>query len=156
MKLLSLYVSYKIGLLSLGQVRSGVIAMLVEESDDRLFDVSYHSEADTFNLQKSTDLLFAHRGFSSLGPVALIKIFSAVISKSILAGEVASKDGVDLIARATNLLHVPGDFHELDTFRYASSEWAERHREQAVFHDAVLSEARIWAKLDVSTLLQKV
>jgi hypothetical protein len=66
------------------------------------------------------------------------------ISSRIVSGAMSPVNGADLIAKTMYRYHKL-EFHELDTFIYASSEVADRPEDRELFESAIEEEASQWA-----------
>jgi hypothetical protein len=139
--LLELYAKYAVRSIDLRDLRLRAIEMLVADSDEQLFSIAACSELDTDCVRKHAEDLFQEKGYLKLSWVDVLRVYAVAVSRVILTGGVTEEQGAHLIARASQIKPLPDDFHELDTFRYASSELPDRRNEAEVFRRGIREEA---------------
>jgi hypothetical protein len=149
LEIAELFSLYKLDYIDLKQLRSSLVGIIDEHSHEPLFSVSYCREDDVPCLIDAVNVLFQSLGLNNLDIVQVVSIYARSISKMILAGSISWKDGADRISRASDKIF-PLEFHDLDTFKYASSEWPERPKDWKFFQKGVFEEASIWARKDVA------
>ena len=62
------------------------------------------------------------------------------LAHKIVSGEMSEKVGADIIADISTKFDLP-EFHELDTFKYASSEMPDRPFDELMFKRGIFEEA---------------
>jgi hypothetical protein len=67
------------------------------------------------------------------------------LSERILKGQLEAFDGTRKLAEISRAVE-SADFHDLDAFVYVDSEAEDRPQDKAFFLEAILSEARRWAR----------
>jgi hypothetical protein len=152
-QIVELFSLYKFGSIDLKQLRCILVGIIEEHSDEPLFGISYCREDDVPCLTDAINVLFQSRGLHKLNMKQSVSLYARSISKMILAGTISWKDGADRISRAADIIF-PVEFHDLDTFKYASSEWPERPEDSEFFQKGVFEEASTWANKDVVNILQ--
>jgi len=80
--------------------------------------------------------------FGSLSVEDAARIYARVIAEAILRGLVEPYVGARTIWAAASRVHETSEFHELDPFIYAASEYEDRPNDRAFFASAIESEAR--------------
>ncbi|MBA3810418.1 MAG: hypothetical protein H0X27_02015 [Caulobacteraceae bacterium] len=126
-------------------IRSFAIAALAEPIDEALLRIAICEENDTKCIKAAADHLFKTKGFSSLATQDILKVYAADVAVLIVQGDLSAEDGADLISRATERFDLK-DFHDLDTFRYASSEMPDRPEDKAIFEQGIMEEAAFLAR----------
>jgi hypothetical protein len=133
---------HELGLLSPGEIRSWALAELDEPTDEKLLDVVLCDQDDADCITKHAIKLFESRGLKKLPTTESLRIYAAYVSSLIVRGEISPRNGADLIASATE--RYPLEFHDLDPFKYASSEMQDRPEDLAFFENAIMEEAKTW------------
>jgi hypothetical protein len=154
-QLLELYAMFSVKALAPLGLQANIIAALSNDSEEQMFKLAACAETDSDCIIREANKLFVDHGFANLEWLDVLRIYAAVISRQILAGTVTAKDGADRIAKATRLRPLPGDFHDLDTFRYASSEMLERPQDAELFERGIREAASQFASLEYEKFTRK-
>lgn len=139
--LLELYARHAVKSIEPRDLRSSVIEMLTADSNEQMFSIAACSELDSDCIVKQAEKLFEEQGYSKIGWLDVLRIYATTVSRMILRGDMTEEQGAHLIAKASLLRSLPDNFHELDTFRYASSELPDRPNEAEIFRRGIREEA---------------
>ncbi|WP_448659153.1 hypothetical protein ACPVPU_01490 [Sphingomonas sp. CJ99] len=139
--ILDIYAMFRLCFASIQDVRKFALSALCEPIDDNLLQVAICKEGDDDCLEKAVINLFEKKGLNRLRSEDILSIFASYIASKIISLEISPRLGADMIASATGRAEVM-DFHELDVFRYASSEMQDRPDDEVFFNQAILEEAR--------------
>lgn len=139
----ALFAMYDLGFLSPSDIRSFALSALKDPIDEDLLQIAICDKEDRDCIAKAADAFFERNGMKVLTKTDLLRIFAAYIAHLIVQGDVEPKVGADLIASATERCPIP-EFHELDTFKYASSEMPDRPQDRSLFEKAIMDEASAW------------
>jgi hypothetical protein len=70
--------------------------------------------------------------------------YATCVARLIVSGEIRPYEGAKALWRASISVD-DADFHELDSFIYASSEYEDRPADRAFFEEMILQEAQQWS-----------
>lgn len=154
-ELLELYAMFAVKVLAPRDLRARIVVALSNESEDQMFTIAACAESDSDCIVREVNKLFDDHGFGTVEWLDVLRIYTTVISREILAGTVTAKDGADRIAKATQIKSLPDDFHDLDTFRYASSEMSERPQDVELFESGIRAAASQFASLQLETIAHR-
>jgi hypothetical protein len=103
------------------------------------------SQTDTREALELFERSLDEMGQKKITKKEALRIYAKYISGLILASQISPLEGANRIWRSVVSSGII-EFHDLDPFIYAASEWESRPEEADFFQEAIRKEAEIWSK----------
>lgn len=128
----------------------GVTALCRGLDNEWFRELAGLSSSDVEDAEKLLRRALEECGWGVPDKYAAVREYATCVSRLIVSGEVTPPDGARALWSAS-LAVGDDDFHELDPFIYASSEYDDRPADRPLFERGILAEAKRWADRTASS-----